>query len=239
MINLCMMKTELRTRHFRHALTLTELNTHNDQTKYSSKSQKYMKHNKSKQQSRLKFFVVVLPLLLCIVSTWTRATSPFLSEKNVKPRIVLLEGTEITPKQYISSHRENSAAKKLAVSDDSRSNVSTVAGIRNKSIPCVPLVEWQEYSFPTCNILHEIHLMSAEYTNSGMNRDVWMIKDANSENVAMKTLAMQHSFSRSMINKQRIDAIVSERSTSLESIVNIFAYCKFRFHQHVARKKCQ
>jgi hypothetical protein len=93
----------------------------------------------------------------------------------------------------------------------------------------VPLVEWQEYSFPTCNILHEIHLMSAEYTNSGMNRDVWMIKNANRENVAMKTLAMQHSFSRSMINKQRIDAIVSERSTSSDYIVDIYAYCKFLF----------
>jgi hypothetical protein len=146
----------------------------------------------------------------------------------MKPRIFLLNGDTNSLNHYLPFLRKNNVTHELSVLSDFGSD-PLGPEIQNKSTTCVPLVEWQELSFPTCNILHEINLMTAEYTNSGMNRDVWMIKDAHRDNVAIKTLAKQHSFSPSMINKQRIDAIVSERSTSSAYIVNIYAYCKFPF----------
>lgn len=219
------MNSELRTRYSHRALPSKERNAENVLMKHYHNAPRYTRHKKNMNLSR-KAVAMTLPLLLYIVSTWT--CRPFLHQKNIKPRIFLQHGNTNIRKQYAPLHVESNRLEEISGFNSIRSNV-TLSEIQSKATNCVPLVEWQEYSFPTCNILHEIHLMSAEYTNSGMNRDVWMIKNANRENVAMKTLAMQHSFSRSMINKQRIDAIVSERSTSSDYIVDIYAYCKFLF----------
>ena len=92
---------------------------------------------------------------------------------------------------------------------------------------CIPLVDWQEFVFPTCNKLHENEILaSGRYIDSGMNRDVWGLRDWGEEYIVLKTLAMRRPFTPHVIDLQRVDALISERSTASKYITNIYAYCK-------------
>ena len=91
---------------------------------------------------------------------------------------------------------------------------------------CISLANWQKLSFPTCNGIHEYEMIeNGEYINSGFNRDVWALYDKGTA-MAIKTLVFDHSFSRDMIDKQRIDALISERTTSSEHITSVYSYCE-------------
>ncbi len=93
---------------------------------------------------------------------------------------------------------------------------------------CIPMVDWQEFVFPTCNKVHENDILgSGEYIDSGYNRDVWSLRDFGETYIVLKTLSTKHPFTTYMINLQRIDALISERTTASKYITNIYAYCKF------------
>jgi len=101
------------------------------------------------------------------------------------------------------------------------------SGDDDDDVDCIPLVDWQEFVFPTCNKLHENEILpSGRYIDSGYNRDVWSFRDWDEEYMVLKTLAVKHPFTPFMIDLHRIDALISERSTASKYITNVYAYCK-------------
>jgi hypothetical protein len=226
------MNSELRARRFRqnHLARLVKIApiTDYDSKNFNYQSKTYVKHQQDEKRLRVKGDVIVIPLVFYIF-VMLACSLTYSNEYAVKPRIVFISREQKHRKRYshFRSNTRDTVTKKKFLFNSITDNFHMV-DLHNSSTTstCVPIVEWQEYSFPTCNILHEFPLVNGEYINSGMNRDVWMLNHAHREYVAVKTLAMQHSFSRSMINEQRIDAIISERTTSSEFIVNIYAYCK-------------
>ncbi|CAB9516390.1 STYKc [Seminavis robusta] len=108
---------------------------------------------------------------------------------------------------------------------------------------CVPQYDWQTLSFPNCNSLHEIDVLTrmrtlnpAEEPESmllarGGYRDVWFVEDNDlppdilGEPIAMKTLLYQHPWSERNQDRHRRDALATERLTASPYALNLYGYC--------------
>ena len=99
---------------------------------------------------------------------------------------------------------------------------------------CSSLYRWQDTSFPTCNSIHEIDLgqIMHLFIKQGGFRSVWKLSLSEGEMVALKTLILQKDdlFRFDVMHNQNVDALISEKLTSSEYIVNIFQYCKLLFN---------
>jgi hypothetical protein len=96
---------------------------------------------------------------------------------------------------------------------------------------CSSYHPWQDISIPTCNNVHEIDLgqMMHVFIKGGGFRSVWKLSLSEGEAVALKTIILQKDrlFRYDVMQNQRLDALISEKLTSSEYILNIFQYCKF------------
>ena len=106
---------------------------------------------------------------------------------------------------------------------------------------CEELSDWQHYSFPTCNSIHEIDFTSfhdlsneeAIYLGHGGVRGVWELArhssgstNLKSESVAViKTLKWEKGFEPRYYSMHNIDALAMERLTESSNIVDIYAFC--------------
>lgn len=111
---------------------------------------------------------------------------------------------------------------------------------------CKP-TEWQTYSFPTCNAIHELDLRQVlnlrsrrgkkrgshstassndeTLVGSGLWRAVWKIHPNQNETMVIKTMRGEHDVDGRNLDRHRRDALVMERLTSQPNIVSMYGYC--------------
>jgi len=104
---------------------------------------------------------------------------------------------------------------------------------------CVPMSPWQSMSFPTCNNLHEMGLVSSLedtslrlLSSSGSWRDAWRFKTwvpfnekQILQNVIIKTIKFEHTLQDRYFEFSRADALAMERLTSSRYVMNIHGFC--------------
>ena len=109
-----------------------------------------------------------------------------------------------------------------------------------KGDTCVPMSPWQSMSFPTCNNLHEMGLVSSLedtslrlLSSSGSWRDAWRFKawvpfnEKHNilDNVILKTIKSGHTLQDRYFEHSRVDALAMERLTSSRYVMNIYGFC--------------
>lgn len=101
--------------------------------------------------------------------------------------------------------------------------------------------EWQELSFPNCNEMHEIDLLSTlirsetgetttdgiGYLDSGLWRSVWAVdpRPVMRLPVVLKMMKRKHDVDERNFDRHRRDALVMERLTHSPNVVDIYGYC--------------
>lgn len=101
--------------------------------------------------------------------------------------------------------------------------------------------EWQELSFPNCNEMHEIDLLSTlirsengdtttdgiGYLDSGLWRSVWAVdpRPVMRMPVVLKMMKQKHDVDQRNIDRHRRDALVMERLTYSPNVVDVYGYC--------------
>ena len=108
-----------------------------------------------------------------------------------------------------------------------------------KGNTCVPMSPWQSMSFPTCNNVHEMGLVSSLedtslrlLSSSGSWRDAWRFKAWNPfnekqilQNVIIKTIKFEHTLQDRYFEHSRVDALAMERLTSSRYVMSIHGFC--------------
>ena len=102
---------------------------------------------------------------------------------------------------------------------------------------CEVQYPWQLESFPTCNNLHELDLSTMKFINNGYFRSAFEMGEVSNGNLmkfVYKTLSFKWDITEekigtkrmdSVMNGQRLDALVMERGSSSEFIPNLHGYC--------------
>ena len=107
---------------------------------------------------------------------------------------------------------------------------------------CEPMHEWQTQSFPNCNTMHEIDMLSAG-THVGKTHDVsyeddllllgagwfrqaWRLdKQTTDDSVVIKTLRLDREFYDEYYDLHRRDAVAMERLSHSTFVMDIYGYC--------------
>jgi len=109
---------------------------------------------------------------------------------------------------------------------------------------CIPMSSWQSDSYPNCNIVHELDLLSNEfsYIASGGLNDVFRVRGiyASSESksdLVLKLLSptQKHrsgipastKYSKENFDIVRKDALIQERLTNKSEVLPIYGHCGF------------
>jgi len=101
-----------------------------------------------------------------------------------------------------------------------------------KKPECVPMHEWQTKSYPNCNVMHEQTLTTIQTAStsrllaSGWWRMTFRTYNQD-EPIAYKTMRYERPLSKFVVDKHRIDAIIYDRMTKSEYIMDIYGYCGF------------
>ena len=98
---------------------------------------------------------------------------------------------------------------------------------------CLPLLEWQNYVFPTCNVLHEIPFdqIGSSRDNligSGSIRQAWKIKNnfmKDEKNVVLKALHLKQEINDENYERHGVDSLAMERLSSSNLILNEYGFC--------------
>lgn len=116
---------------------------------------------------------------------------------------------------------------------------------------CKPRSDWHSYSFPTCNEFHSLDMQSGvvaaandrqveksgevriNYGFAGASRESWLIESsicADGEHhcegtTVLRSLRWRELYDEMIYDKQRIDAVVSERLTSSPHVIDIYGFC--------------
>jgi len=115
---------------------------------------------------------------------------------------------------------------------------------------CVAQYEWQKMTFSTCNTVHEQALTAllrptirgsssntsttarkgsdgdqVKFLAYGYWRDVWMVRDADWEPLALKTIRYEHDFVQRNYDRHRRDAVAMEHLTSSPNVISIYGFC--------------
>jgi len=106
---------------------------------------------------------------------------------------------------------------------------------------CEPQYEWQTKSFPNCNDVHQMDILTRVRTLNpaeegegillarGGYRDVWMMEHNDqitddSEVVAMKTLLYEHPWTERNMDRHRRDALATDRLTGSPYALNLYVH---------------
>lgn len=117
---------------------------------------------------------------------------------------------------------------------------------------CQPRSDWHSFSFPTCNEFHALDIGSGvvaaaasnmpadksgevrvKYGFAGASRESWLIESSmciNGEHYCdgttiLRSLRWREVYDEMIYDKQRIDAIVSERLTSSPHVIDVYGFC--------------
>lgn len=174
-----------------------------------------MTSNRRKQRSQFDriIFSALIGIAVCsgiilIMEFRTLETKsiPSVSQTQI-PRVVLLlnEDMDVTPISSVQFPYHN-----------------------HKINDCQPLVAWQHIENMNCNMFHELDFVSdkIQLINHGYIREVWNAVVGNVDNVALKTLIHDESFSESQMEGQAADANISDQLVASQHVANIYGYCK-------------
>lgn len=107
---------------------------------------------------------------------------------------------------------------------------------------CEPQYEWQTKSFPNCNNIHEVDILTRARTLNvnkepesillarGGYRDVWLVENNDvlhdeSELTALKTLLYEHPWTKRNMDRHRRDALATDRLTGSPNALDLYGYC--------------
>lgn len=116
---------------------------------------------------------------------------------------------------------------------------------------CQPRSDWHSFSFPTCNEFHTLDMQAGlvaaasdiqadksgefrvKYGFAGASRESWLIESSMCTNgghycdgkTILRSLRWREVYDELIYDKQRIDAIVSERLTSSPHVIDIYGFC--------------
>ena len=93
---------------------------------------------------------------------------------------------------------------------------------------CEPMAEWQLTSYPNCNSFHELDMPHMRMINKGGSRIAFeMIQhlDGEEHKFVYKTIKYLKDVTAKLVEEQRKDSIVLERTSSSEFIPDIHGYC--------------
>lgn len=115
---------------------------------------------------------------------------------------------------------------------------------------CTPMHPWQKESFPTCNQIHEsvdftqfntrvVNNFNSAYISKvvedkrllahGYFRDSYLIFDKEARHarqpITFKTLRFRRRYDAWTLDRHRMDALVMERMTASDNIIDIYGYC--------------
>lgn len=210
------------------------------------------KQQEQEQKKTLSSFVDLL-LILVIAYLWMRTTLDLIIQH--KKKIGMHQRPSLTTKKPRIFFWENQQPILLNTDKTTREilSSSTVANDRMTMMlensvaqpfeteKCKAQYGWQLKSFPTCNIVHEVDMLHDQinkdlrFIADGHYRDVWSwdhLSLANGDNetkdrerFALKTLRYVHNFDERSFDRHRRDALVMERLTSSNYVIDIFSYC--------------
>lgn len=210
------------------------------------------KQQDQEQKKTLSSFVDLL-LILFIAYLWMRTTLDLIIQH--KKKIGMHQRPSLTTKNPRIFFWENQQPILLNTDKTTREilSSSTVANDRMTMMlensvaqpfeteKCKAQYEWQLTSFPTCNIVHEVDMLHDQinkdlwFIADGHYRDVWSWdhlslvngdnKTKDKERFALKTLRYMHNFDERSFDRHRRDALVMERLTSSNYVIDIFSYC--------------
>lgn len=148
--------------------------------------------------------------------------------------------------QYPTEYSDKTQLYHTKSSDDA--SVST--SMERKIFPnhetnenCVPMSEWQQLTYPTCNNVHEsfggangLQDDSLRFlSNAGSWRDAWRYKadvphspddkKQMTDNVILKTIKLHHPMEERYFEFSRVDALAMEQLTSNPYVMNIHDFC--------------
>jgi serine/threonine protein kinase len=102
---------------------------------------------------------------------------------------------------------------------------------------CPFIADWQEKTYPTCNLLHEVALQTGggdpgvgiEYIASGTTRDVWSVlqEDDLPAKYVLKTQVYPLSFREGKLLSHRRDALIMNQAKASPYVLDMYAYCAF------------
>jgi hypothetical protein len=91
---------------------------------------------------------------------------------------------------------------------------------------CQPIHQW---TYPACNILHEVQLFdgsdSMSFINCGGSRCAFRIHDFDGDPIVLKAIRFHSKFAQKDYAEARIDALAMERLTSSPYVTELFAGC--------------
>lgn len=116
---------------------------------------------------------------------------------------------------------------------------------------CQPRSDWHSFSFPTCNEFHALDMhagvvaaasntqadktgeVRVKYGFAGASRESWLIESSICANgghhcdgtTILRSLRWREVYDEMIYDKQRIDAIVSERLTSSPHVIDVYGAC--------------
>jgi len=96
---------------------------------------------------------------------------------------------------------------------------------------CEPMYDWQLQSYPNCNSFHELDYSHMRVINSGGSRIAFEMKqqlvdDRGKEaKFVYKTARWEKGVSAKLVEEQRKDSLVMERTSSSQFITHVHGYC--------------
>lgn len=93
---------------------------------------------------------------------------------------------------------------------------------------CEPMYDWQMQSFPNCNNFHELDMEKLSYLAKGGSRVAFELKqnlDGKEEKFVYKAPKYWKEYSGKLVEEQRKDALILERTTKSKFLPDIHGYC--------------
>jgi hypothetical protein len=214
-------------------------------------------HVAKKKESKMLVFLAFL-LASFVFSLFERETSSYYSSR-VAPRIVILEDVNSrTTFSFTKGDKKSSWTptnrtvpdlwgtiyfSKRAARQDEKDRFFRLKGYKKLPVRldseisgCPFIADWQEKTYPTCNLLHEVFHQtgepgaSIEYIASGASRDAWRVLqkyDEPAKYAVLKTTAYKRGFSPVIFDNNRKDALIMGQAKASPYVLDIYAYCAF------------
>jgi len=142
---------------------------------------------------------------------------------------------------YPAEYSDNTQLYGIRSSDDEALSSMEVGATLNSG-ECLPMKEWQDAYYPSCNEIHALDMknldgdvMGRKISLLGANgfwRNVWKVDAtfndealSKRETLVLKTLKYSHNFEHAQYERDRIEAIAMDRLTASPHVVNIYGFC--------------
>jgi serine/threonine protein kinase len=214
----------------------------------------------TKDESKMLVFLVFLLASFVFFLMSERETPSYNYSTRVAPRIVILEDVWYTGRSTSSFTKGDNTSKeprnrtvpdlRTPIDFTSTGSKRTPAQqqLRNEGhyemhplrldseiTGCPFIADWQEKTYPTCNLLHEVVLQTKEpgagieYIASGATRDVWRVLHEYEvpAKYVLKTQVYQQSFREGELLRHRRDALIMNQAKASPYVLDIYGYCAF------------